>query len=96
MAKAKLYKSQDGQTEQVWICCPGCNCQHGFTIKQPGFVPWTFNGDFEKPTFSPSMLVFASNPEIRCHSYVKDGKIQFLSDCFHQLKNKTVDLPDME
>jgi hypothetical protein len=33
------------------IFCPACNCGHGLTKS------WTFNGDFEKPTFSPSLLV---------------------------------------
>lgn len=31
-----------------------------------------------------------------CHSFVTDGKIQFLNDCFHSLKGQTVDLPDWE
>jgi hypothetical protein len=30
----------------------------------------------------------------RCHSFVTDGKIQFLADCSHQLAGKTVPLPD--
>lgn len=29
-----------------------------------------------------------------CHSHVKDGKIQFLGDCTHELAGQTVDLPD--
>ncbi len=31
--------------------CPGCECMHVLT---PG---WTFNGNYDKPTFSPSVLV---------------------------------------
>jgi len=31
-----------------------------------------------------------------CHSFVKDGRIQFLPDCTHALAGKTVDLPDWE
>lgn len=30
-----------------------------------------------------------------CHSFVKDGKIQFLNDCTHELAGQTVDLPDV-
>lgn len=30
----------------------------------------------------------------RCHSYVTDGRIQFLGDCTHQLAGQTVELPD--
>jgi len=29
-----------------------------------------------------------------CHSFVTDGRIQFLSDCTHALAGQTVDLPD--
>lgn len=29
-----------------------------------------------------------------CHSFVKDGQIQFLNDCTHSLAGKTVDLPE--
>ena len=28
-----------------------------------------------------------------CHSFVKDGRIQFLGDCTHRLAGQTVDLP---
>ena len=30
----------------------------------------------------------------RCHSFVRDGKIQFLADSSHALAGKTVDLPE--
>lgn len=29
-----------------------------------------------------------------CHSYVTDGRINFLADCTHALAGQTVDLPD--
>ena len=29
-----------------------------------------------------------------CHSFVTDGRIQFLDDCTHALAGQTVDLPD--
>lgn len=32
---------------------------------------------------------------IQCHSFVRDGKIEFLSDCSHALAGKTVDLPPL-
>lgn len=31
-----------------------------------------------------------------CHSFVTDGRIQFLGDCTHALAGQTVDLPDWE
>lgn len=29
-----------------------------------------------------------------CHSFVTDGRIQFLGDCTHTLAGQTIDLPD--
>jgi hypothetical protein len=31
-----------------------------------------------------------------CHSFITDGRIQFLSDCTHALAGQTVDLPNIE
>jgi hypothetical protein len=31
-----------------------------------------------------------------CHSFIKEGTIQYLSDCTHSLKNTTIELPDVE
>lgn len=59
---------------------------------------WGFNGDLERPTFTPSILSSASYGEERtpfqCHSFVRDGRIEFLSDCTHALAGQTVDLPE--
>lgn len=32
----------------------------------------------------------------RCHSFIRDGRIQFLSDCTHALAGQTVDLPEID
>lgn len=76
--------------------CPGCNRTH-YVDKNI----WQFNGDVDNPTVSPSILVNGYekciNPtEPRCHSFIKDGKIQFLSDCSHSLAGQTVELPEWE
>lgn len=95
MKVAELYDFKDGLNEQVWIFCPGCKTHHGFTTKHPTSSVWQWNGSFDKPTFSPSMLCNKDYPESRCHSFVTDGKIQFLSDCFHELAGQTVELPEI-
>ena len=81
--------SEDGT--RWWFFCPGCKTHHAFTTfpDNPG-RGWTFNGDRKKPTFTPSLLCNQSEPARRCHCYVRDGMIQFLGDCFHELKGKTV------
>lgn len=55
-------------------------------------VNWSFNGDFEKPTFRPSMLNLTTGE----HFFVTDGKIQYLSDCRHSMAGQTVDMVDCE
>ena len=80
--------------ERFWFHCPGCD--HAHCVITPN---WTWNGSYELPTFNPSVLVQCVGEaagEERCHSYIKDGKIQFLNDCWHNLKGQTVDLPDLD
>jgi hypothetical protein len=33
--------------------------------------------------------------QVRCHSFVKNGQIEFLSDCSHALSGQTVGLPEI-
>lgn len=77
--------------------CPGCRNCHGVWTEIPnernGAV-WSFDGNMEKPTFNPSVLindVREGKPYV-CHSFVREGKIQFLSDCTHQYAGQTLDL----
>lgn len=74
-----------------------------------GTIAWGFNGDCERPTLSPSVLVYSHRTFIdhslegdalmapdnvretpRCHSFVRDGTIQYLADCTHALAGQTV------
>lgn len=60
---------------------------------------WTWNLDTEKPTLSPSILTWTGDrqsPTRRCHSFVRDGMVQFLGDCTHELAGQTVPLLDIE
>lgn len=72
--------------------CPGCKTGHGFDDKR-----WEFNGDLDKPTISPSLLVTHPYKGVlqTCHSFIKEGMIQFLGDCTHELANQTVPLPEL-
>lgn len=78
--------------------CPGCGYGHFVHVREPNSLgaQWTFTGNFDKPTFRPSILVFKDRPDMRCHSFVTDGQIKFLSDCYHSLAGQTVTLPDIE
>lgn len=77
--------------------CPGCGYGHSFRVNADAGRPqWTWNGSVEEPTFAPSLMVNRDFPAARCHSIVTDGKIAFLTDCFHTLAGQTVDLPDWD
>ena len=82
--------------------CPACGYGHLFrTVPHENLPVWTFNGDRDKPTFSPSMLVnsrtHVTNPDaILCHSFVRDGKFEFLSDCSHAMAGKTVEIAEVD
>ncbi len=89
------------ETETGWmIRCPACNWHEFPKVGRPG-ASWTFNGDLERPTFSPSMNELINGPgphhnsEVptrRCHFIVTYGQIQFCGDCTHELNGKTMPL----
>jgi hypothetical protein len=84
---SKLQILEDGSFA---FYCPGSTFYHRYDAR------WTFNGDFQKPTFSPSLLNYKPGQpnEERCHLYVTDGRIRYLSDSYHNLAGQTVDMED--
>ena len=87
----KLRTAKDSNGDKIYIFnCPGCDHQHYFN------KDWSFDGNFEKPTFSPSLLnYFPNDDSYRCHLFIKDGKIEYLNDCSHKLSGKTIDMEDI-
>jgi len=81
----------DGEVYLFW--CPGCKARHALNVGRQRRPVWTFSGDMENPTFSPSLLYPDKTP--RCHLFLRGGKLEFLSDCGHALAGQTVDLPDI-
>ena len=104
MSANGVLRIREGNLLAFW--CEGCKTSH---VVSTG---WIFNGNYERPTFSPSVLVRTGHyikghkgpcwcshdpskgyPKCSvCHSFVTDGKIQFLSDCTHHLAGQTIDL----
>lgn len=89
--------SQDGALVGYMIECPGCTLGHLFRVAGDG-QKWSFNGNMESPTFTPSIIhrwEFGEDHNLHvCHLILTDGQIQFCSDCTHELKGQTVALPD--
>jgi hypothetical protein len=71
--------------------CPGCELYHYFHTTYPNRskATWSFDGNMTQPTFHPSMNIVG-----QCHYWLRNGKIEFLGDCDHSLRNQTVDLPE--
>lgn len=76
------------EVKDIIFFCPGCKTYHIID------TTWKYNYDPYRPTFSPSvwMKQSAKGPS-SCHSFVYNGQIEFLHDCWHDLKGQTVPLP---
>lgn len=96
--KAQLLKIDANETRLTWYC-PGCKCSHGVPVP-PHPQAWQWNGSLNAPTLSPSVLVTYEDiggglPKDRpsvCHCFVRDGCIEFLGDCAHELASQTVEM----
>ena len=99
--------------------CQGCGHAHQVWVGEGSGPRWGWNGDIERPTFTPSVLVTGrdftdkgeaafkawhdagcpkpapefESADVRCHTFITDGRVQFLSDCTHALAGQTLDLP---
>lgn len=91
VVKHRRIMGESGSHLSMW--CPGCDDLHAVRIGPNG---WTWNGDHERPTFSPSILVTGGPDDARCHSYIREGQWQFLGDCTHDKRGTTVNMITVE
>lgn len=91
-------------TEGYLIYCPACEQLHHIRVGQKDEPNWGFDGDEEFPSFSPSLLVkctyyenFNDDKPVKtvCHSFIKKGEWQYLSDSTHPLAEQTVKMVDV-
>ena len=105
----KLWERRGETKSYFLVWCPGCGCGHCFWCG-PGFdhpARWEFNGNYEKPSFSPSLRQFVLitdddgvpvNPrqeQTVCHLHVTDGEVRYCGDNPHKLNNQTVPMQDI-
>ena len=93
---AMRYRVKESELEWA-VKCPAIGW-----IRIPRDGRWSFNGDYERPTFSPSvnetwgkegqsMEAFKADPNPnRNHVIITDGKIEYCADCTHALAGQTV------
>lgn len=107
---ARRVSQKDKNGELVfygWLIeCPACKEGHLFDSrwkfngdqKKPTFTPSMLIRGTQPITDEEHKLIMSGGkfePKKRvCHSFVTDGKIRFLGDCTHDLKNQTVELKE--
>ncbi len=97
------------EATHVWLHMPGPIENRLIPVMiggtRAGTGNWTWNGSTEAPTLRPSILTKGGGrkyletgqyTEHVCHSWVTDGKVQFLDDCTHELKGQTHDLLEVD
>lgn len=106
MHNAKISKSRvekhESATHVVYFC-PGCEEIHSVVDRSEPHddgPSWDVSiSEGGALTISPSVKVtwqYGAKdraPKV-CHSFVKNGQIQFLNDSFHKLSGKTVPMVD--
>ncbi len=100
--KAQLIEigEQNKETCLTWYC-PGCRRNHDVPVP-PHPQAWEWNRSLEAPTLSPSVLVEYNGrdagkdgaPPAVCHCFIRDGRIEFLGDCSHDLAGREVPMED--
>jgi len=97
---AQIHREGEGEHAQdyLWFYCGGCKTHHRIPVT--GRNKWEWNGSVEAPTLKPSIKVSYEFGEGHvatkiCHSFVTDGKIQYLGDCTHELAGQTVPLEEL-
>ncbi|WP_437884636.1 DUF6527 family protein [Pseudomonas sp. LRF_L74] len=79
---------------------PGPRWQFNGSLDKPTLTPSILAKGVERVTEKEHAILMAGGTvtprPFVCHSFVTDGRIQFLSDCTHALAGQTVDLPPLE
>ncbi len=101
----KIRKLRNGELQ---FYCEGCQHHHTFNhtwnfnqdFNHPTIHPSILVRGTEPITDEELQLVMDGvkiNPKpLVCHSFIKEGKIQYLGDCTHHLKNQTVELQEVK
>lgn len=106
MAKVELVYVTDSEYKAILFDCQGCKSPHCVNLdeRRAGLPVWKFNNDLDNPTIQPSYLSYVPKYDNKgnkigkdtiCHFWLKDGKIEYLTDCKHELAGKTVEMKDI-
>ena len=80
----RLFRSS---SDGLFHYCQACDRLHILPSS------WSFNGDYEKPTFSPSFKhSWGKNFQKICHYTITDGNIYYCGDCTHEFVGTTMQM----
>lgn len=103
LENGNLMECAPAEATHLWLRIPGplqtllIPVLVGMSKKREGTGCWSWNGSVDRPTLKPSVLNdFRPPGTLVNHIWVTDGKVQFLSDCTHELAGQTVDLLEVE
>ena len=92
-----LREHEGRRTYLVW--CPACQCCHPFDCwpgaGRPDGPGWTFDGNVELPTFSPSLRIFYArdgNMITTCHFVIERGVIKYCGDYQSEFAGRQVQM----
>jgi hypothetical protein len=108
-AKFRSWAHEGRRGLNYW--CQGCGTVHGVVVEGAGAWGWnglldrpTFTPSVlstgTRPLTEHEVAAIRAGESITpekqvCHTFITDGRVQFLSDCSHALAGQTHDLPDL-
>ena len=108
-SRLRTVRYDDVVVSSLMFVCPGCvaggpdgyDGLHMLPVNGPPELDrpsWDWDGNLEAPTLSPSILtnhIEDSSPRPRCHSFLRAGVFEFLTDSEHPLAGQHVPIPDL-
>jgi len=78
-----------------YFWCPGCKRVQLFNVGQTNSngAKWDFNGNFECPSFTPSLRYVGGPTGTLCHVVLTDGILNYCNDNPHACNNQKIPLP---
>lgn len=101
MKLKEIPVSEDNTNGNYMHYCPGCKQLHMINtlVRNNNGAIWSFDGDVNNPTFSPSIHIHSTdakgNRHTSCHYFIKSGYMHYCNDSRHELSGQIVELPNI-
>lgn len=102
---SKLRRGRSDISDVISHWCPACEEVHVFTLHNSNGPHWSWDGNVDAPSFTPSMLIRVNTPDLPhyqpnaassvCHYILTAGIINYCADSTHAMSGQSVPLPDL-